>query len=134
MKVYSEIVREAYMKRFLVCRFIIVAALCAGTAHSQMKAKAQNVAEIPYESLRNFLKLLVRHYRLDPQGVLDAWSAWVDRAVPRAPMAARASTAARCDGGSGRVGILGIDVFPPGNLRACETPTEWRRSARPKPR
>jgi len=33
------------------------------------------------DKLRNFLKLLVRHYRLDPQGVLDAWSAWVDRAA-----------------------------------------------------
>jgi hypothetical protein len=33
------------------------------------------------DKLRNFLKLLVRHYGLDPQGVLDAWSDWVDRAA-----------------------------------------------------
>jgi hypothetical protein len=33
------------------------------------------------DKLRNFLKLLVRHYGLDPQGVVDAWSEWVDRAV-----------------------------------------------------
>jgi len=33
------------------------------------------------DKLRNFLKLLVRHYGLDPQGVLDAWSDWVDRAT-----------------------------------------------------
>lgn len=33
------------------------------------------------DKLRNFLKLLVRYYGLDPQGVLDAWSGWVDRAV-----------------------------------------------------
>lgn len=31
------------------------------------------------DKLRNFLKLLVRHYGLDPQGVVDAWSDWVDR-------------------------------------------------------
>lgn len=33
------------------------------------------------DKLRNFLKLLVRYYGLDPQGVIDAWSDWVDRAV-----------------------------------------------------
>ena len=33
------------------------------------------------DKLRNFLKLLVRQYGLDPQGVVDAWSDWVDRAV-----------------------------------------------------
>jgi hypothetical protein len=33
------------------------------------------------DKLRNFLKLLVRHYGLDPQGVLDAWSGWVDLAA-----------------------------------------------------
>jgi hypothetical protein len=33
------------------------------------------------DKLRNFLKLLVRHYGLDPQGVVDAWSEWVDRAA-----------------------------------------------------
>lgn len=33
------------------------------------------------DKLRNFLKLLVRHCGLDPQGVVDAWSDWVDRAA-----------------------------------------------------
>ena len=33
------------------------------------------------DKLRNFLKILVRHYGLDPQGVVDAWSDWVDRAA-----------------------------------------------------
>jgi hypothetical protein len=33
------------------------------------------------DKLRNFLKLLVRHYGLDPQGVADAWTDWVDRAA-----------------------------------------------------
>jgi Bacterial HORMA domain 2 len=33
------------------------------------------------DKLRNFLKILVRHYGLDPQGVVDAWSSWVDRAA-----------------------------------------------------
>ena len=33
------------------------------------------------DKLRNFLKILVRYYGLDPQGVVDAWSEWVDRAA-----------------------------------------------------
>jgi len=33
------------------------------------------------DKLRNFLKILVRDYGLDPQGVVDAWSEWVDRAA-----------------------------------------------------
>lgn len=33
------------------------------------------------DKLRNFLKILVRHYGLDPQGVVDAWSDWVDLAA-----------------------------------------------------
>lgn len=33
------------------------------------------------DKLRNFLKLLVRHYGLNPQGVVDAWSGWVDGAA-----------------------------------------------------
>ena len=33
------------------------------------------------DKLRNFLKILVRHYGLDPQAVVDAWSDWVDRAA-----------------------------------------------------
>lgn len=33
------------------------------------------------DKLRNFLKLLVRYHGLDPQGVLDAWSEWADRAA-----------------------------------------------------
>ena len=33
------------------------------------------------DKLRNLLKLLVRHYGLNPQGVVDAWSDWVDRAA-----------------------------------------------------
>ena len=33
------------------------------------------------DRLRNFLKLLVRYYGLNPQAVVDAWSDWVDRAA-----------------------------------------------------
>lgn len=33
------------------------------------------------DKLRNFLKILVRHYGLNPQGIVDAWSDWVDRAA-----------------------------------------------------
>lgn len=40
-----------------------------------------NTAIYASDKLRSFLKLLVRHYGLDPQGVIDAWSEWVDRAA-----------------------------------------------------
>lgn len=33
------------------------------------------------DKMRNLLKLLVRHYGLNPQKVVDAWSDWVDRAA-----------------------------------------------------
>ena len=33
------------------------------------------------DKMRNFLKLLVNRYGLNPEGVLDAWKEWVDRAV-----------------------------------------------------
>lgn len=33
------------------------------------------------DKLRNFLKLLVRDYGLNPQGVIDAWADWIDLAA-----------------------------------------------------
>lgn len=33
------------------------------------------------DKLRNFVKLLIRYYGLAPQGVVDAWHGWVDRAA-----------------------------------------------------
>src|SRR5262252_3429031 len=44
------------MKRFLTSCFVIVAALLAGPAFAQNKAKAENVPEIPAD-IRPFLKL-----------------------------------------------------------------------------
>src|SRR6202171_3936236 len=46
------------MRRYLVPYFaVVVVALFAGPVFAQSKAKAQNVPEIPYESVQNFLKL-----------------------------------------------------------------------------
>src|ERR1700730_1261152 len=45
------------MKRCLTSYFVVVAVLCAGPVLAQVKARAQNVPEIPYESVPNFLKL-----------------------------------------------------------------------------
>lgn len=33
------------------------------------------------DKMRTFLKLLVNHYGLDPQGIVDAWTGWADRAA-----------------------------------------------------
>lgn len=33
------------------------------------------------DKLRNLLKVLVRRHGLDPKGVVDAWSSWVDNAA-----------------------------------------------------
>ena len=57
------------MRRLLTYWFLIVAALCATAAHAQMKAKAQNVPEIPYESARNFLRLPPNLYLGEAIGV-----------------------------------------------------------------
>jgi len=57
------------MKRFLTYWVTIVAVLCANAAHAQMKATAQNVPEIPYESVRNFLKLPTNLYLGEAIGV-----------------------------------------------------------------
>lgn len=46
--------------------------------HSYTRA---HTAVFVSDKLRNFLKLLVRRYGLNPEGVVDAWSDWVDRAA-----------------------------------------------------
>ena len=43
------------MRRYLAYCFVVV--LFAGSAFGQAKAKAQNVPEIPYDSVPNFLKM-----------------------------------------------------------------------------
>jgi hypothetical protein len=45
------------MKRCLTSCFVVLVVLYAGSVFAQAKAKAQNVPEIPYESVPNFLKL-----------------------------------------------------------------------------
>jgi hypothetical protein len=57
------------------------------------------------DKLRNFLKLLVNRYGLDPQGVVDAWSGWVDRA-------------ARSYLESGQLTSIVIEFFRPGATQA----------------
>lgn len=50
------------------------------STHALAYARAHTAVFVS-DKLRNFLKVLVRHYKLDPQGVVDAWSSWVDRAA-----------------------------------------------------
>jgi sugar lactone lactonase YvrE len=45
------------MKRCVIAGLIVAGLLAAGPSYAQSKAKAQNVAEIPFESVPNFLKL-----------------------------------------------------------------------------
>jgi len=45
------------MKRCLTSQLVLAMILCAGSAFAQAKATAQNVPEIPYDSVPNFLKL-----------------------------------------------------------------------------
>jgi hypothetical protein len=51
------------------------------TAVSTQAYARSHTAVFVSDKLRNFLKLLVRYHNLDPQGVVDAWSDWVDRAA-----------------------------------------------------
>jgi NHL repeat len=57
------------MKRLAIPCLAILSMLCADSAYAQMKAKAQNVPEIPYESVRNFLKLPPNLYLGEAIGV-----------------------------------------------------------------
>src|SRR5580658_3389803 len=57
------------MKRLGVACVIMLATLCADCAYAQMKATAQNVPEIPYKSVPNFLKLPPNLYLGEAIGV-----------------------------------------------------------------
>ena len=45
------------MRRCVTFQFVVALMLCAAPAFAQAKATAQNVPEIPYDSVPNFLKL-----------------------------------------------------------------------------
>src|SRR5215469_1405407 len=55
------------MRRLAICCFIFL--LSAGTAFAQAKATAQNVPEIPFDSVPNFLKLPANVYLGEAIGV-----------------------------------------------------------------
>jgi hypothetical protein len=57
------------MKRSVIGSLLILAALYADCAYAQMKATAQNVPEIPYKSVPNFLKLPPNLYLGEAIGV-----------------------------------------------------------------
>lgn len=54
--------------------------MSASTSYAYSYARTHTATYVS-DKLRNFLKQLVHHYGLNPQGVLDAWSEWVDRAA-----------------------------------------------------
>ena len=56
------------MRRYLTCH-VVVFLLCAAPVFAQARAKAQNVPEIPYESVPNFLKLPPNLYLGEAIGV-----------------------------------------------------------------
>jgi sugar lactone lactonase YvrE len=57
------------MQRCLAYLSAVALVLCAGPALAQQKATAQNVPEIPYDSVPNFLKLPVGEYLGESVGV-----------------------------------------------------------------
>jgi sugar lactone lactonase YvrE len=57
------------MRRCLTSCFFVAALLSAGPVFAQTKAKAQNVPEIPYESVPNLLKLPANLYLGEAMGV-----------------------------------------------------------------
>jgi DNA-binding beta-propeller fold protein YncE len=56
------------MRRYLTCHLVVIL-LCAAPVFAQARAKAQNVPEIPYESVPNFLKLPPNLYLGEAIGV-----------------------------------------------------------------
>ncbi len=57
------------MQRCLASLSAVAMLLCAGPALAQLKAKAENVPEIPYDSVPNFLKLPAGEYLGEAVGV-----------------------------------------------------------------
>ncbi len=57
------------MQRCLASLSAVAVLLCAGPALAQLKAKAENVPEIPYDSVPNFLKLPAGEYLGEAVGV-----------------------------------------------------------------
>jgi hypothetical protein len=57
------------MQRCLASLSAVAMLLCAGPALAQLKAKAENVPEIPYDSVPNFLKLPAGEYFGEAVGV-----------------------------------------------------------------
>jgi sugar lactone lactonase YvrE len=57
------------MQRGLASLFCVALILCAGPALAQLKAKAENVPEIPYDSVPDFLKLPPGEYLGESVGV-----------------------------------------------------------------
>jgi sugar lactone lactonase YvrE len=57
------------MQRYLASLPAMALLLCAGPALAQLKAKAENVPEIPYDSAPNFLKLPAGEYLGESVGV-----------------------------------------------------------------
>ena len=57
------------MQRSLASLSAVALMLCAGPAFAQLKATAQNVPEIPYDSVPNFLKLPAGEYLGESVGV-----------------------------------------------------------------
>jgi hypothetical protein len=57
------------MQRCLASLSAVAVLLCAGPALAQLKAKAENVPEIPYDSVPNFLKLPAGEYFGEAVGV-----------------------------------------------------------------
>src|SRR5437764_1101529 len=55
------------MRQYLMCCFLVLLLACS--AFAQSKATAQNVTEIPYDSVPNFLKLPARLYLGEAIGV-----------------------------------------------------------------
>lgn len=76
--------------------------MTAVSTHTYMRT---HTATYVSDKLRNFLKLLVNHYGLNPEGVVDAWSSWVDRA-------------ARAWLESGHLESIVIEFFRPGSTVA----------------
>ena len=57
------------MKAITICSAMTAAMLCAGSVAAQTKAKAQNVPEIPYDSVPNFIKMPPGLYLGEAMGV-----------------------------------------------------------------
>ena len=124
---FSRISWEAPMKRCVASVSAIALVLCAAPAFAQQKATAQNVPEIPYTSVPNFLKLPAGEYSRRIRRRRDQFQGTHLRLSPQRQHAAVGVRSERQLRQGNRQGLLRLRVRALGARRCARQHLDRRR-------